>query len=119
MFSDINNACRAKQLFRVVDDQYDFPSQELLRLSSLATCGSPALEKLEAERKGRTVQNETELHERMSPFVGRYEPDRKTVTIKGKQLALLVIPKCFPDNDTNSLLSRPEFNNSLPRLIID
>ena len=60
---------------------------------------TPALEQLEAERKGRTVQNENEPHGPMSPFVGRYEPDGKTLTIKGKRFALLVVPKCFPDND--------------------
>lgn len=59
----------------------------------------PALEQLEAERKGRTVENENESQGPMSPFVGRYEPDGKTLTINGKRFALLVVPKCFPDND--------------------
>jgi C-terminal processing protease CtpA/Prc len=36
----------------------------------------------------------------MSPFVGRYEPDGKTFTIDGKRYALLVVPKCFAqEND--------------------
>lgn len=60
---------------------------------------TPALEQLEAERKGGPVQNDDTPQGPMSPFVGRYEPDGKIFTIDGKRYALLVVPKCFPDND--------------------
>lgn len=60
---------------------------------------TPALEQLEAERKGRPVQNDSKPQGPMSPFVGRYEPDGKAFTIDGKTYALLIVPKCFPDND--------------------
>ena len=65
---------------------------------------TPALEQLEAERKGHPAQNENQPQGPVSPFVGRYEPDGKTFTIDGKRYALLVVPKCFPcsatpDND--------------------
>ena len=60
---------------------------------------TPALEQLEAQRKGRPAQNENQPQGPVSPFVGRYEPDGKTFTIDGKPYALLVVPKCFPDND--------------------
>jgi hypothetical protein len=60
---------------------------------------TPALEQFEAERKGRPVQNDNRPQGSMSPFVGRYEPDGRTFTIDGKRYALLVVPKCFPDND--------------------
>jgi len=61
---------------------------------------TPALERLEAERKGRPIRNDSKPQGPMSPFVGRYEPDGKAFTINGKTYALLVVPKCFPDNDT-------------------
>lgn len=60
---------------------------------------TPALEKLEAERKGRPVQTENQPQGSASPFVGRYEPDGKIFTIDGKRYALLIVPKCFPEND--------------------
>jgi len=60
---------------------------------------TPALEQLEAERKRRSVENANQPQGPVSPFVGRYEPDGRSVTIDGRRYALLVIPKCFPDND--------------------
>jgi C-terminal processing protease CtpA/Prc len=35
----------------------------------------------------------------MSPFVGRYEPDGTTVIADGKRFALVVVTKCFPENE--------------------
>src|SRR6185437_9795162 len=59
---------------------------------------TPALEQLEAERKGHPAQTENQP-QGPSPFVGRYEPEGKIFTIDGKRYARLVVPKCFPDND--------------------
>ena len=60
---------------------------------------TPALEQLEAERKGHPAQSENQTQAPTSAFVGRYEPEGKTFTIDGKQYALLVVPKCFPGDD--------------------
>jgi carboxyl-terminal processing protease len=60
---------------------------------------TPALEQLEAERKGHPVPDDNTPQVPMSPFVGRYEPDGKIFAVAGKRYALLVVPKCFPDND--------------------
>src|SRR5215472_11090770 len=42
---------------------------------------APALEQLEADRKGRPVQNHNSPQGPLSPSIGRYEPDGKTSII--------------------------------------
>ncbi len=60
---------------------------------------TPALEQLESERKGHSVKDENASTMPMSPFVGRYEPAGTTVARNGKHFALVVVPKCFPENE--------------------
>jgi carboxyl-terminal processing protease len=92
-----NKAANAK----LTVDTYDAIRFALASLSDHHSSFHPtlALEQLEAKRKGHPVQNDNTPQRPMSPFVGRYEPDGKTFTIDGKRYALLVVPKCFPDND--------------------
>lgn len=75
---------------------------------------TPALEQLEAERKGSPVQNDNSPPGPMSPFVGRYEPDGKTLTIDGKRYALLVVPKCFAEENGKEFVA---FETRLQQLI--
>jgi C-terminal processing protease CtpA/Prc len=58
-----------------------------------------SLEQLEAERKGHPVSSEPESKTPMSPFVRRYEPEGTSVSAGSRHFALIVVPKCFPEND--------------------
>jgi carboxyl-terminal processing protease len=64
---------------------------------------TPALEKLEADRKARRAPGpqakQGETQSPPSPFTGRYEPEGRLVTSGEKSFALVVVTKCFPDND--------------------
>ncbi len=62
---------------------------------------SPALEALDARRhsgiaSGPTVDRDSA---NFSPYVGRYEPEGHIETRRGKGFALVVVTKCFPENE--------------------
>lgn len=62
---------------------------------------TPALQAVESQRKaGRTSDLEPNASPAsFSPYVGRYEPEGHIEQFDGKPFALLVVPKCFPEND--------------------
>jgi hypothetical protein len=63
---------------------------------------TPALEKLEAERKAKRPQPPPSPEPESppsSPFVGRNEPEGRLVTIDGKTFPLVVVSKCFVENE--------------------
>ena len=58
---------------------------------------TPALAKLESERRPKPAAPETAPP--ASAFVGRYEPEGRLVTSAGKSFAFVVVTKCFPENE--------------------
>jgi len=63
---------------------------------------TPALEKLESDRKKRREPDrdaKVPAISPSSPFVGRYEPEGRLATLAPRTFAVVVVTKCFPDND--------------------
>lgn len=63
---------------------------------------TPAQARLESERKGHgSSERDSESQTVMpsSPFVGRYEPEGRLTTVDGKTFAIVVVTKCFPENE--------------------
>jgi hypothetical protein len=60
-----------------------------------------ALEDLELQRRAQrpSVREPEPPRTPHSPFVGRYEPEGRIETLNGKTFALVVVTKCFPEND--------------------
>ena len=60
-----------------------------------------ALEDLEAKRKAsrQPAPEPAQQPRPSSPFTGRYEPEGRLATFGGKTFALVVVTKCFPEND--------------------
>jgi len=59
------------------------------------------LENLESRRKSLAPSIEKPQTQIVapSPFVGRYEPEGRLEHFEGKTFALVVVPKCFPENE--------------------
>lgn len=62
---------------------------------------TPALENLELQRKAQhpSGQENEKAQSSLGPFVGRYEPEGRVESFGGKNFALVVVTKCFPEND--------------------
>ncbi len=61
---------------------------------------TPALEALEATRKPRQpAAQPASQPQPSSPFTGRYEPEGRLARFGGKTFALVVVTKCFTEND--------------------
>lgn len=63
---------------------------------------TPALEKLELQRKGhppsgRAAEGQTATP--AGPFTGRYEPEGRLATLDGRTFAIVVVTKCFPESE--------------------
>jgi carboxyl-terminal processing protease len=54
---------------------------------------APAIARLESQRQPRQTVAPS------SPFIGRYEPDGRLATLGGGIFAIVVVTKCFPEND--------------------
>jgi carboxyl-terminal processing protease len=80
---------------------------------------TPALEQLEASRKAaRKPGPKTEPAPQprpASPFVGRYEPEGRLATFGGKSFAIVVVTKCFPENDRQFIA----YETRLQRIVAD
>jgi len=50
-----------------------------------------------------------------SPFTGRYEPEGHVVQARGKVFALVVVTKCFPENDAQFV----QFESKLQKIVAD
>ncbi len=95
-------------------DTYDAIRFALARLgdhhSSLHL--TPSLEALEAQRKGKHAPEEKAD---FSPYVGRYEPEARMERLDGKTFALIVVTKCFPENERQFVA----FETKLQQIIAD
>jgi len=60
---------------------------------------TPALADLEAARKSPPPPSPAPAAQSSSPFTGRYEPEGLLVTSAGRTFALVVVTKCFSEND--------------------
>jgi carboxyl-terminal processing protease len=78
---------------------------------------TPALEQLETSRKSmRHLQPQPAPQPQVfGPFVGRYEPEGRLIKSDSKNLALVVVTKCFPENDSQFIA----FETKLQRIVAD
>jgi carboxyl-terminal processing protease len=75
---------------------------------------TPALEKLESQRKPGQAAGE-QTAKPSSPFVGRYQPEGRLATVGGRTLAIVVVPKCFPENERQFVA----YETELQRIVAD
>lgn len=78
---------------------------------------TPALQILESHRSGRKScgQQPEAPRSALSPYVGRYEPEGHIEQFGGRPFALIVVPKCFPQDDNQFV----QFETKLQRTIAD
>jgi carboxyl-terminal processing protease len=76
---------------------------------------SPALEQIEASRNPMRKPEIAPPPQQFGPFVGRYEPEGRVLTIGGKSFAIVVVTKCFPENDGEFIA----FETKLQRIVAD
>jgi hypothetical protein len=80
---------------------------------------TPALEELEAGRKAaRKPEQKPEPapeSQPSSPFTGRYEPEGRLATFSGKSFAIVVVTKCFPENERQFIA----FETALQHIVAD
>lgn len=78
---------------------------------------APALEDLEAKRKAlrQPAPQPASQPAPSSPFIGRYEPEGRLATFGGKTFALVVVTKCFPENDRQFIA----YETKLQRIVAD
>jgi carboxyl-terminal processing protease len=79
---------------------------------------TPALEQLEASRKAARKPEQpvpAPQPQRSSPFTGRYEPEGRLATFGGKSFAIVVVTKCFTENDRQFI----GYETKLQRIVAD
>jgi carboxyl-terminal processing protease len=78
---------------------------------------TPALAELEAKRKAprRPAPEIARQPQPSSPFTGRYEPEGRLATFGGKTFAVVVVTKCFPENDRQFIA----YETKLQRIVAD
>jgi len=79
---------------------------------------TPAQQVIESHRNKNESCGEQQLESSpagLSPYVGRYEPDGQIEQFGGKPFALVVVPKCFPQNDKQFV----QFETKLQRIVAD
>lgn len=115
---------RAEALARAAHAEITVDTYDAIRfaLASLADHHSslhltPALENLELERKARepSAREPSAQAQSFTAFVGRYEPEGRLETLGGKTFALMVVTKCFPENDRQFVANETK----LQRLVSD
>jgi carboxyl-terminal processing protease len=99
---------RAEALARAAQARTTIDTYDAIRFA-LANLGdhhsslhlTAELEKLESQRKARnpSLSEPAPQPPPPSPFVGRYEPEGRLATFGGKTVALVVVTKCFPENE--------------------
>jgi carboxyl-terminal processing protease len=73
-----------------------------------------ALEKLESARKpAPIVRDQTEKP--ASPFAGRYQPEGRLAALAGSTFAVVVVTKCFPENERQFVA----YETELQRIVAD
>ena len=116
---------RAEALARAAHAETTVDTYDAIRFA-LASLGdhhssfhpTPALEKLELERKaqhasGKGAPGQTAAPS--SPFTGRYEPEGRLVTLGASVFAMVVVTKCFPENDRQFIA----YETTLQRIVAD
>jgi carboxyl-terminal processing protease len=76
---------------------------------------TPALEDLEARRRAPRKPEPAAQPQPSSPFTGRYEPEGRVATFGGKRFAVVVVTKCFPENDRQFIA----YETKLQRVVAD
>jgi carboxyl-terminal processing protease len=78
---------------------------------------TPPLQALDAQRHSATAPapKASGDNPNFSPYVGRYEPEGHIETRNGKQFALVVVTKCFPENDRQFVA----FETNLQQIVRD
>ena len=116
---------RAEALARAAHAESTVDTYDAIRFA-LASLGdhhssfhpTPALEKLELERKTQRASGgevKTPTPTPSSPFAGRYEPEGRLARLSGNTFAIVIVTKCFPENDRQFI----EFETKLQRIIAD
>lgn len=115
---------RAEALARAAHAETTVDTYDAIRFA-LASLGdhhsslhlTPSLENLELERKARqpAAREPSAQPGSFTAFVGRYEPEGRLETLGGKTFALLVVTKCFPENDRQFIA----YETKLQRLVSD
>lgn len=117
-------AVRAQALAQVSHAQLTVDTYDAIRFALRALGDhhsslhlTPALERIQLERKGRSAsgQSDSKLSS-MGRFVGRYEPEGKIVTADGKPFAVVVVTKCFPDNQQQFVAYETELQRIVAKL---
>jgi hypothetical protein len=75
----------------------------------------PALEHLEASRKAVRKPEPAPQSQQSGPFTGRYGPEGRLARFGGKSFAIIVVTKCFPENDQQFIA----FETKLQRAVAD
>lgn len=77
----------------------------------------PALEDLEARRKAtrQSTPKPPSQPPPASPFTGRYEPEGRLARIAGKTFAIVVVTKCFPENERQFV----DYETTLQRIVAE
>jgi hypothetical protein len=99
---------RAEALARAAQAKTTVDTYDAIRFA-LASLGdhhsslhlTAELERLDRERNTRDPVGPQPIAQPMlpSPFVGRYEPEGRLTAFGGKSFALVVVTKCFPENE--------------------
>ena len=78
---------------------------------------TPALENLELLRKAqhRAIDEPETQQPPRSPFIGRYEPEGRLESFRGKNFALVVVTKCSPENGAQFVA----YETKLQKIIAD
>ena len=114
---------RAEALARAAQAKTTVDTYDAIRFA-LASLGDnhsslhlPAeLLNLESQRKARNSSGAPAAQRRpASPFTGRYEPEGRIETFAEKPFALVVLTKCFPENDRQFV----RFETSVQRVVRD
>jgi hypothetical protein len=115
---------RAEALARAAHAETTVDTYDAIRFA-LASLGdhhcslhlTPSLENLELERKAwePEARGPGAQPGSFTAFVGRYEPEGRLETLGGRTFALMVVTKCFPENDREFIA----YETKLQRLVSD
>ena len=115
---------RAEAVARAASAQSTVDTYDAIRFA-LASLGdhhsslhlTPVLENLELQRKPQHAsgQEHEEVQGSLGPFVGRYGPEGRLETFNSKTFALVVVTKCFPENDRQFVA----YETKLQKIIAD
>jgi carboxyl-terminal processing protease len=116
---------RAEALTRAAQAKTTVDTYDAIRFA-LASLGdhhsslhlTAELEKLESQRKTQSpsLSEPAPQQPPPSPFVGRYEPEGRLATFGGRTFALVVVTKCFPENERQFVVYETKLQRILGEL---